>query len=164
MKVPFPERGLAHRHATLRAQAGSCTEPPSATPRGLSNERRSPTCVHLILKPSTCAVRRGVPAVRLQRDERSAPRGVVDEEQLIVSAVAPPSTFHLGQRPGFQRRGAVAYLRRCRLCRWGRGRTRRTAPAPQARPAHRPKPLGGKSRIHHEIGARSVSLPDFLRR
>src|SRR5690349_7640353 len=36
MKDPFPERGLAHRPATLRAQAGSCTEPPSATPRGLS--------------------------------------------------------------------------------------------------------------------------------
>ncbi len=47
----------------------------------LVNERRSPTCVHLILKPSTCAVRRGVPAVRLQRNGRSAPRGVVDEEQ-----------------------------------------------------------------------------------
>ena len=36
MKDPFPERGLAHRHAMLRVQAGSCTEPPSATPRGLS--------------------------------------------------------------------------------------------------------------------------------
>ena len=36
MKDPFPDEGwLAHRHATLRAQAGSCTEPPSATPRGL---------------------------------------------------------------------------------------------------------------------------------
>jgi hypothetical protein len=41
----------------------------------LANERRSPTCVHLILKPSTCAVRRGVRAARLQLDERSAPRG-----------------------------------------------------------------------------------------
>lgn len=34
-----------------------------------------PRQVHLILKPSTCAVRRGVPAVRLKRDGRSAPRG-----------------------------------------------------------------------------------------
>src|SRR5690242_1448217 len=77
----FPERGLAHRHAMQRAQAGSCTEPPSVTPRGLSERAQIADLRPLILKPSTCAVRRGVPAVRLQRDGRSAPRGVVDEEE-----------------------------------------------------------------------------------
>src|SRR6516162_8482859 len=40
MKDPFPERELARRHATLRAQAGSCTGPRSATPRGLSEREQ----------------------------------------------------------------------------------------------------------------------------
>jgi len=36
--------------------------------------------------------------------------------------MTPPSTFHLGQQPGFQGRGAISYMRRWRLCRWGPGK------------------------------------------
>ena len=75
MKDPFPERGLAHRHATLRAQAGNRTEPPSATPRGLSERAQAADCVHLILKLSTCAVRRAVPAVPQDQPKSSVRDG-----------------------------------------------------------------------------------------
>jgi hypothetical protein len=49
MKDPFPERGLAYRHATLRTQAGSGTGRRQQRRAALVNERRSPTCVHLML-------------------------------------------------------------------------------------------------------------------
>ena len=81
MKDPFPNEDWLT--GTPRCEPTQVVAPNRRQQRraALANERGSRTCVHLIVKPSTCAVRRGVPAVRLQRDGRSAPRGVVDEEQ-----------------------------------------------------------------------------------
>jgi len=61
--------------------------------------------------------------------------------------MTPPSTFHLGQQPGFQGRGAIAYLWRWRLCRWGRGRSRSSQDSnptclPSVADHHRPDSLG----------------------
>ena len=74
-------------------------------------------------------------------------RTLTPSNQLIVSAVTPPSTFHLGQQPGFQGRGAIAYLWRWRLCRWGRGRSRSSQDSnptclPSVADHHRPDSLG----------------------
>jgi hypothetical protein len=83
MKDPSPERGLAHRHATLRAPTQVVARNRRQQRRAaLVNEARSPTCVHLILKPVNLggATRRPGGETATRREVRST-RGVVDEEQ-----------------------------------------------------------------------------------
>lgn len=68
MKDLFPERGLAHRHVMLRAQAASCTKPPPGTPRGI----RTPTRM-------TCGNIGVYVVVELRREEGKKPPWMVPD-------------------------------------------------------------------------------------